>query len=203
MAKDNDWTGDKNSIFKTLGASNHTDKEREQNDFYATDPAAIDLLVKKVELPKQILEPACGSGCLSVRLEELGHEVKSCDLIDRGFGEVQDFFKMTEPPFIGDYAIVTNPPYKYAKEFVLHALELVPDGSLVCMFLKTTFAEGKGRFNSLFRIYPPLKVLQCVERVLCAKNADFTTRKKEGSAVAYAWWIWQKGYNGQTILDWI
>ena len=33
----NDWTGNLNSIYKTLGASNHTDKEREENDFYATD----------------------------------------------------------------------------------------------------------------------------------------------------------------------
>ena len=107
-----DWTGDGNSIFKMLGASNHTDKERETHDFYATSPEAIDLLKKKIDLPKQILEPACGSGCLSERLIELGHEVRSYDLIDRGYGEVQDFFKMTEPPFEGDFAIVTNPPYK-------------------------------------------------------------------------------------------
>lgn len=198
-----DWVGDNNSVFKILGASNHTVKEREINDFYATDPTAIDLLVKKVELPKQILEPACGSGCLSARLEELGHDVKSYDLVDRGYGEKKDFFSIIQPPFAGDFAIVTNPPYKFAKEFVLHALELVPDGSLVCMFLKTTFAEGKGRFNSLFSIYPPLKVLQCIERVMCAKNGDFETRKKDGSAVSYAWWIWEKGYYGQTILDWI
>lgn len=25
-----DWTGNKNSVFKTLGASNHTDKERQE-----------------------------------------------------------------------------------------------------------------------------------------------------------------------------
>lgn len=198
-----DWTGDTNSIFKTLGASNHTDKRREENDFYATDPVAIDLLVKKITLPMQIFEPACGAGHLSVRLEELGHEVKSCDIVDRGFGEVKDFFSVNEPPFVGDFAVVTNPPYKFAKEFVLHALELVPVGGLVCMFLKTTFAEGKGRFNSLFSIYPPLVVLQCVERILCAKNGDFKTRKKEGSAVAYAWWVWQKGYTGPTTLDWV
>lgn len=151
-----------------------------------------------------MLEPACGSGCLSGRLTELGHEVKSYDLIDRGYGEVQDFFKMTEPPFEGDFAIVTNPPYKYAKEFVLHSLDLVPDGSLVCMFLKTTFAEGKGRYKGLFSIYPPHKVLQCVERVLCAKNGDFDyMRQHGGSAVSYAWWVWKKGFNGQTTLDWI
>jgi len=155
MTKNKDWTGNKNSVWKTLGASNHTDKEREQHDYYATDSRAIDLLVSKVNLPKQILEPACGAGHLSIRLEELGHEVHSSDLIDRGYGETQDFFAMTKPPFDGDFAVVTNPPYKYATPFIKHALELVPDGSLVCMFLKTTFAESKGRYNELFVTTPP------------------------------------------------
>ena len=182
-----DWTGNGNSIFKTLGASNHTDKERETNDFYATSPEAIDLLVSKIILPQHILEPACGTGCLSKRMEALGHKVTSCDLVDRGFGQVQDFFTMTQPPIEGMFAIVTNPPYKYAKEFVLHALDIVPQQGLVCMFLKTTFAEGKARYNELFSIHPPMKILQCVERVLCAKNADFGyMRTHGGSAVAYA-----------------
>lgn len=150
-----DWTGNSNSVWKTLGASNHTKEDREANDYYATSAVAIDLLKKKVDLPKQILEPACGAGHLSIRLEELGHDVYSSDLIDRGFGKTQDFFAMTEPPFNGDFAIVTNPPYKYATPFIKHALELVPEGSLVCMFLKTTFAESKGRYEKIFRNYPP------------------------------------------------
>ena len=75
-----DWTGNGNSIFKTLGASNHTDKKREANDFYATSPEAIDLLLSKIELPTQVLEPACGSGCLSERLAQYGHDVKSYDI---------------------------------------------------------------------------------------------------------------------------
>ena len=204
MTKDKDWTGNGNSVFKTLGASNHTDNERETHDFYATDSRAIDLLKTKIDLPKQILEPACGAGHLSIRLEELGHEVYSSDLIDRGYGKVQDFFAMTVPPFEGDFAIITNPPYKYATEFVLHSLELVPEGSMVCFFLKTTFAESKGRYSKIFRNYPPHRVLQCVERVLCAKNGEFDyMRMHGGSAAAYAWWIWVKGYKGPTVLDWI
>lgn len=155
MTRNKDWTGNGNSIWKTLGASNHTNEEREPNEFYATSPEAIDLLKKKIDLPKQILEPACGSGCLSERLIELGHEVKSYDLIDRGYGEVQDFFKMTEPPFEGDFAIVTNPPYKIVTPWVLHCLELVPEGHLVCLFLKTTFLESKGRYEKIFRNSPP------------------------------------------------
>lgn len=31
--------------FRCVGASNHTDKERVKEDYYATDPAAIDYLL--------------------------------------------------------------------------------------------------------------------------------------------------------------
>lgn len=31
-----DWSGNGKSTFITIGASNHTDKEREEHDFYAT-----------------------------------------------------------------------------------------------------------------------------------------------------------------------
>ena len=37
-----DWTGNGKSIFTTLGASNHTEKEREINDSSATAPIAVD-----------------------------------------------------------------------------------------------------------------------------------------------------------------
>ena len=81
-----DWTGNRKSMFVTLGASNHTDKERESNDFYATDPIAIDKLVTVIQLPRKIWECACGTGCLSDRLKDFGHDVISTDLVDRGYG---------------------------------------------------------------------------------------------------------------------
>lgn len=42
-----DWTGNKNSVFKNISATNHTvgDDQREQNDYYATDPNAINYLI--------------------------------------------------------------------------------------------------------------------------------------------------------------
>lgn len=47
-------------------------------------------------------------------------------------------------------------------------------------------------------------VLQCIERVYCAKNGDFEyMRKYVGNAVSYAWFVWEKGYKGPTIIDWI
>lgn len=39
---------------------------------------------------------------------------------------------------------------------------------------------------------------------MCAKNANFEEMKQGGgSAVAYAWYVWEKGYNGDTIIKWI
>lgn len=88
MAKD--WNGNKNSIFKTLGASNHTDKEREENDFYATDGNALRLFFDKIKKENIILndtiwECACGTGSLSDVCKEYGYNVISSDLIDRGY----------------------------------------------------------------------------------------------------------------------
>lgn len=196
-----DWTGNQKSTYITLGASNHTDKEREVNDFYATESKAIDALLEKAVLSHNLWECACGAGDLSKRLLEKGYNVKSTDLIYRGFGVGGvDFLQNTEH-FDGD--IITNPPYKYAKEFVEHALSLVPDGRKVFMFLKLQFLEGKGR-RALFDEGQLKTLYVSSSRILCAKNGDFESmRKGGGSAVAYGWYEFEKGYKGKPTIEWI
>ena len=199
-----DWIGNKNSIYKTLGASNHNDKEREVNDNYATSPIAIDKLLAVEKPTKFIWECACGEGHLSERLKEFGYEVYSSDLIDRGYygTNVKDFFDVNV--LDDDYDILTNPPYKYAKEFVLHALDLLSEGRKAFMFLKLTFLEGKARFKELFNIAPPKSIYVFSERILCAKNGKFKEMQESGgSAVCYAWFVWEKGFKGETTLKWI
>lgn len=99
--------------------------------------------------------------------------------------------------------IVTNPPYKYATEFIYKALQIIPDGKKVAMFLKVQFLEGKER-KKLFLNYPPKHIYVSSSRILCAKNAEFERMKQGGgSAIAYAWYVWEKGYKGNTILKWI
>ena len=198
-----DWTGNYNSIFKTLGASNHTDKEREINDYYATDPIAIDVLINdgKAEISNNVWECSCGEGHLSKRLLDYGYDVTSTDLIDRGYGIGGVNFLDTNSMFYGD--IITNPPYKYAIQFVEHALDIIPEGNKVFMFLKIQFLEGKSR-KELFKKYPPKCIYVSSSRILCAKNGDFEGMKKSGgSAVAYAWYEWEKGYTGDTIIKWV
>lgn len=201
----NDWTGNNKSTFITLGASNHTIKERESNDYYATDPVAVDALVRMMygKLPHKVWECACGEGHLSERLKSFGFDVVSTDIVNRGYGEVKDFLSTTEMP-AGCQCIITNPPYKHALAFILHALDLLPDDGLFIMFLKTTFLEGQKRYDELFQDNNPELVLQFSYRVLCAKNGEFEKmRRGGGSAVAYAWYVFRKGYKGDTIIKWI
>ena len=97
--------------------------------------------------------------------------------------------------------IITNPPYSLAAEFVRHAHELIDDGHKIAMFLKLQFLEGRTR-KELFRNYPPKTVYVSSGRLRCAKNGDFE-RYKDANAVAYAWYVWQKGFTGDSVLKWI
>lgn len=59
-----DWTGNTKSTFSTLGASSHSEHDREENDYYATDPNTIDALFKVETFSTFIWEPSCGGGIL-------------------------------------------------------------------------------------------------------------------------------------------
>lgn len=197
-----DWKGNTNSIFKTLGASNHTDEDRQNEDYYATDPKAAELLLKLESFSPKIWEPACGEGHLSKIFEKAGYSVRSSDLINRGYGETGFDFLGMYNTVSWDGDIITNPPYKYAQEFIEKSLQVIPEGKKVAMFLKLQFMEGKARKN-LFIKHPPKTIYVSSSRILCAKNADFKRMiAGGGSAVAYAWYVWEKGFTGTTQIKW-
>ena len=72
-----DWTGNKATTFVQLGASNHSEGDRQSEDFYATDPNTLKIFLDKlkedgIELHNLIWECACGQGHLSKVLIEGG-----------------------------------------------------------------------------------------------------------------------------------
>ena len=187
----NDWTGNSQAVH----AVNQRGNDTAEHDYYATDPNALELLLEQEQFSHRVWEPACGEGHLSKVLAKHEYQVASSDLVDRGYGTGGvDFLKCSH---VWDGDIITNPPYKYAKEFVEKSLELVPTGHRVAMFLKLTFLEGQGR-RELFKNSPPQVVYVSSARMNCGKNGIFTGT----SAVAYCWMIWQKGYTGPTQIKW-
>lgn len=162
-----DWTGNRTSVFKTLGATSHAEGLRQENDYYATDPLAAELLLQEEVFSNHIWECACGEKHLSRVFKEHGYQVRSSDLIDRCGNEVYDFLSDKNITWNGD--IITNPPYKFATQFVQKAIDIIPDGRKVAMFLKLQFLEGKER-RKLFEKYPPsYGICQFFAHSLCAE----------------------------------
>lgn len=143
-------------------------------------------------------EPACGGGHLSERLKQHGFNVYSTDLVDRGYGDgVVDFLECNEH-WHGD--IVTNPPYKYAAEFVDHSLELIDYGRSAMFFMKLTFLEGVAR-KDLFDRKELERVYVFRRRISCAMGGNFELAKR--SAVAFAWFVFRKGYDDYPQIRWL
>ncbi len=194
-----DWTGNTRSVFVCNGASNYTKEERQEDDYYATEPRAARLLLEKEHFKNNVWECACGGGHMSEVLKTAGYTVFSSDIANRGYKETKiiDFLEFKE---VNSMDIITNPPYKYAKEFVQHALDISVEGTKIAMFLKLTFLESKSR-KELFEKYPFKKLYVSSSRLQCAKNGDF--EKYSGTAVAYGWYVWVKGFKGKPVIEWI
>lgn len=202
MAKVNKTEGKSTfNTFITLGANNHTDVTREKDDFYATPPLAVKELMKLETFDKNVWEPCCGMNHITNVLKDNNYNVKTSDIIDRvndGSVEIIDFLNYNEK-YNGD--IITNPPYKLATEFVYKSIETITYGHKVAMFLKLTFLETKKRYE-LFKKYPPKVIYVASMRFGCSQTGEFNTDGNTGSAIAYCWYIWEKGYNGDTTIKW-
>ena len=140
---------------------------------------------------------------MSKVLTQRGYTVKNSDIVNRtndATVETLDFLSYNGT-FDGD--IITNPPYKYAKEFVKKSLEVIPTGHKVAMFLKLTFLESRSR-RELFDKTPPKTVYVSSARLQCAKNGEFEKYiNGAGTAVAYGWYVWVKGFCGNPVIKWI
>lgn len=196
----NDWIANSKSTFSTMGASNHSLNDRSKHDYYATEPKAVKLLLEVEKFDGKIWECACGEGHLSKEMKRLGYEVYSTDLIDRGFQDkVYDFLGVDNYNET-EYNIITNPPYKFVNQWILKSMDILQKNKKLALFLPIRYLEGKERKN-IYLKYPPKNIYMSSSRLKCAINGKFNVQS--GSAASYAWFVWQKGYTGDTKLSWI
>ena len=169
-----DWTGNSVAYSKTLGASSHATYDRQEHDYYATEPKAVRLFLDIEKFEGKIWECACGEGSLSEEMKVLGYEVYSSDLIDRGYGEVKDFLSIENNQQI-DMNIITNPPYKYANDFIVRSLSIMKQNKKLALFLPIRYLEGKAR-KKIFKENPPKIIYVSSSRLICAINGEFHIR---------------------------
>jgi len=175
----------------------HTLAER-GDDLYETPEVAVHALRKCEDLPQNIWEPACGPGKIVKVLRENNHTVYATDLVDYGCpdSEARIDFLMTPLPQRPIEAIVTNPPFKLAQQFVQHALDLgVPK---VIMLLRLAFLESERRTNIL-EASGLVRVHVFRRRLPMMHRAGWEGRKAN-SGMAFAWFVWDRVEIGPTEL---
>ena len=160
-------------------------------NFYPTFWLVTEALLEVEEFGSSVWEPACGDGAISEVLIKHGYEVDSSDIMDRGYGAVEDFF---ESDRIAE-SIVTNPDYDYSEEFVRRALEKTT--YKVAMLLPLSFLASRGRYD-LFRS-TPLKCVYVFTGRISLYPHDWRGSKGNGRET-YAWFVWQHGYEGNPTI---
>lgn len=189
---------------KTLAGATNT-RERVEHDYYATPYESTEALMKVEKFEGDFIEPCVGGGHIAEVLKKYypNAEVVGIDLVDRGYEGtiVSSYFDYN---FQGDFNVVTNPPYSLAQEFLEHSLSQLKEGKKVAMFLKIQFLEGTKR-KGLFKKYPPKNIYVFSKRQSPWRNGNPTDEKGKrwNSTMCFAWFVWEKGYTGKPVVDWI
>ena len=182
-------------------AGGNPERGRVDNDYYATHPDSTKAFLEVWDIQYPALEPACGEGHISKLLDP--YRTKSFDLIDRGFGNVGFDFLTTE--YNAAYnTVITNPPFKLFKEFVEKGLKVAKKH--VIMFGKLQALEGADR-ATYFEKTPLKYVYVFKKRQQPLRNGseidELTGKKMNSSTMAFAWFVWEIGYEGEPIIRWL
>ncbi len=174
--------------------------QRKPADLYPTPVDGTESLIpvlKAMKRPdgspiKTIWEPACGDGRMARVLEWHGFRVIATDIREfpgYGYGGL-DFLRDTPGGkwgwAVGEIdAIVTNPPFSLAEEFIRRALSYTPN---VAMLLKQTFWNVGGRSKGLWVDHTPDLELKLTWRLAFLKN-----ERGNSPLMDCMWNVWNGG----------
>lgn len=176
--------------------------ERKANDLYETPEWVTEALLVHLDIRgMDIWEPAAGSGKIARVLSKYAKKVIQTD-IDEGLSFFifeplvnQNEFSTRYPRTIG--AIITNPPYGKAREFIEHALKLMePANGVIAMLLRCDYEHASTRAH-LFRDCPMFaKKIVLTKRIVWFQ----TEGKKAAPSYNHAWYIWDYKHKGPPTI---
>lgn len=198
-------------------AGGNPKNERVEHDFYATDPVAVEKLLRQYSINgTEVLEPCIGNGNIANALRTFYNNtlnITGVDIVDRGYpGTIVQDFLTWETDNKYD-CIITNPPFSLAKEFVEKGMTLLnegvieedgyPNGQLI-MFLKIQFLEGEKR-KELFDRYPPKYIYVFRNRMATWNNGQplDPSGKRWATTMCHAWFVWEKGSKTEPVIRWL
>jgi len=166
--------------------------ERKERDLYETPEWVTEALLPHLpDRGLEIWEPACASGKM-VRVLGRRHRVIATDISDT---PSIDFLTVEDAPYGPHDAIVTNPPYEWAEEFIQRALQLsFPKRGLVAMLLRTDYDHAKTRSYLFGGSYAFAK------KIVLTKRIKWFEDSKGQPSFNHAWFVWDHAHTGPPTL---
>lgn len=188
-------------------AGGNPKNNRVENDYYATDPLAVEMLMNVYQFNEgSFLEPCIGNGNISEVVNDRfpNSKIIGVDIVDRGYPNtiIHDFLTYeTDAKFDN---IITNPPYSLAKEFIEKGMGLLNINGKMAMFLKIQFLEGAKR-TEMFKKYPPKYIYVFTKRMPTWNKGQPTdpNGKRWATTMCHAWFVWEKGSKTEPIVRWL
>jgi hypothetical protein len=161
---------------------------RSDGDLYHTPDWVTRTLLPVLRPVSCVWEPAAGHGKMAETLRAAGYDVVATDIADG-----VDF--LAEKRNRGAEAIVTNPPFNRAREFVEHALDLMEQTrGQVAMLLRTDFDHAITRQH----LFGSCRVF--AKKLVLTKRIVWYERPKAAPSFNHAWYIWDWQHSGAPNL---
>ena len=159
---------------------------RKKSDLYETPYSMTIQLLEKEKLFGTILEPACGNGAI-VKI------IGQCEKYDIE----KDFLKEIR---MFD-TIITNPPYSLALEFIQKAKQIAK--KKIIFLLPLSYLHGKKRYDLIYsdKVFPLARIYVFTRYPMLGDKLREDGKYHTGMMV-YAWYVWEKGFQGETTLRW-
>jgi hypothetical protein len=161
--------------------------ERKPDDAYYTPPWVTEALLPHLNIGRgsHIHEPAAGNDAIVEVLRKAGYQVTGGD-ISRGM----DFLNTV---VCGAVAIVTNPPYGMAEQFIAHALDLMEPKGTVAMLLRSDYDHAATR-GYLFD-QPPF-----AKRIVLRRRIRWFPGSIGSPSFNHAWYIFDWQHKGPPTI---
>ena len=170
---------------------------RQKDDFYPTPPEATKALLAVEQFAPHVWEPAAGDGAICKVLIDSDYMPIASDLNDYGYGcdSGIDYLMTTERPC---ETLVTNPPYRLADKFILHAINLAVRKH--AWLVRLPFLEGSKRYDMLFKHYPPRWIWVFSKRLTIWRGDEEATGS---GTTAYCWLVWENHNTMPPKVGWL
>ncbi len=177
-------------------STNNVTGNRKASDAYETPYSLTRQLLEREKFPNLILEPACGNRAIVKVLNDFDYDVIAVDInMGINFLSIHDRYP----------AIVTNPPFSLAYEFIQHAKTLCDKFAFL---LPLSYLHGKERHDNIWMDKKfPLKRIYVFTRYPMLGEPLRTDGKYHTGMMVYAWYIWEKKKplqrHEKPIIEWI